>query len=131
MSKHRSFRPSDFSLRDIPLLLVSYIIISLLCILCGLFLELFSPFVRGLLLGLGLGCMGALFLLRDKRPIDVASLPKPSEKVRKMCADPDCTFPSSKFVEAVKVYRAETGLHLTEATAALKAYIAEQQSVEN
>ena len=127
MTRHRPFRPSDFSLRDIPGFLVGYVIISTICVVGGLLLETLPPFGRGVLLGLGMGFFGALFLLRKKRAIDIGNLPQPSENVRRLCDDPACTFPSPLFVKAVKLYRAKTNLHLTEATAVLKAYIAKQQ----
>lgn len=131
MSRHRSFRPSDFSLRDIPGFLVGYVIICVMCVLGGLLLKPLlkplPPFGRGMLLGLGIGFFGALFLLRKKRVVDIGSLPQPSENVRRICDDPACTFPSPLFVKAVKLYRAETNLHLTEATAVLKARVAARQ----
>ena len=127
MSRHRSFRPSDFSLRDIPGFLVGYVIICVIGVLGGLLLEPLPPFGRGTLLGLGMGLFGALFLLRKKRVVDIGSLPQPSENVRRLCDDPACTFPSPLFVKAVKLYRAETNLHLTEATAVLKARVAARQ----
>ncbi|MFT5126619.1 MAG: hypothetical protein ACI8W8_000214 [Rhodothermales bacterium] len=128
MSKHRSFRPSDFSIRDVPGLLVGYLIISVIFVLCGLMIEAFPPFGRGTLFGLGVGLVGALFLLREKREIDIGSLPEPSENVRRKCQDPACTFPSPRFVEAVKIYRDETGASLIEATEVLKGYVAKWQS---
>jgi len=128
MSEHRSFVPSDFSLRDIPGFLVGYVIISAIFVLCGLIIEALPPFGGGMLFGLGLGFLGALFLLREKKEIDIASLPEPSENVRTKCDDPACTFPSPSFVEAVKLYRDETGASLAEATEVLKACVAKRRS---
>ena len=110
-----------------PGFLVGYVIISAIFVLCGFMIESLPPFGRGTLFGLGLGLAGALFLLRGKREIDIGSFPDPSENVRRKCEDSACTFPSSLFVEAVKIYRNETGVSLTEATEVLKAYVAKIQ----
>lgn len=128
MSKHRSFVPSDFSLRDIPGFLVAYVIISAICVLAGLVLQAIPLFWGGMLCGLGIGLLGALILLRDSKAIDIASLPELSENVRTKCDDPTCTFPSRSFVAAVKTYCDETGASLTEGTDVLKAYVAKRQS---
>ena len=54
--------------------------------------------------------------------IDVAALPQPSEKVRAKCDDPNCSL-----VEAVKAYREETGLGLSEAKAVVESYRASKR----
>ena len=59
-----------------------------------------------------------LILIHRKREIDIAKLPEPSAEVRRICEDPNSTL-----AEAVKAYRDETGLGLTEGTAVLKAYL--------
>jgi len=123
MNKHRSFVPSDFSLRELPGFLVVYVVISAVFVLVGLASQALPPFWRGTLLGVGLGFAGALVLLRERKPIDLSAFPEPSEKVRQICDDPNCTFPSPTFVEAVKAYREETGTGLAEATALLKTWI--------
>ena len=122
MKKSRSFVPSDFSFRDTPYFLMVYLVASVICIGVGLAIESIPSFCRGLLSGVGLGFLGALALLRRGKEIDISSLPKPSSQVRAKCSDPD-----SSLVEAVKLYREETGASLTEATAVLRAYIAEEQ----
>lgn len=123
MKKHRSFVPSDFSLRDIPGFLAAYIFISALSVVFGLLLESVSPFLGGIICGLGGGFLGALALLTPRKSIDIATLPEPSANVRAKCDDPNCTL-----VEAVKTYRDETGLSLSQGTAVVKAYINKQQS---
>ena len=128
MSKHRSFVPSDFSLRDIPGFLVAYVILAAICVLAGLTLEAVPPFWGGMLCGLGIGFLGALILLRGSKKVDIASLPEPSENVQIQCADPNCTFPSRSFAEAVKTYCDETGASLSQGTEVLKAYVAKRQS---
>ncbi len=125
MKKSRSFVPSDFSFRDTPYLLVAYLVASAICIGVGLAIESIPSFWRGLLAGVGLGFVGALALLRRSKEIDIASLPKPSSQVRAICSEPDISI-----VEAVKLYRDETGVSLTEATAVLRAYVAEEQHTD-
>lgn len=49
---HRSFVPSDFSLRDIPLTLLAFGVISVASIIMGLVVESFSSFWRGYLWGI-------------------------------------------------------------------------------
>ena len=58
MSKHRSFKPSDFSLRDIPGFIVAYIIISLFSIGLGLLIEALPEFWSGILVGAGFAMLG-------------------------------------------------------------------------
>jgi hypothetical protein len=128
MSKHRSFVPSDFSFRDLPGFLVAYVIVSAICVLAGLTLQALPPYWGGLLCGLGIGFIGALILLRNRKALDVANLPEPSENVRTKCDNPTCTFPSRSFAEAVKTYCDETDANLSEGTEVLKAYVAKRQS---
>jgi len=126
MTEHRSFRVSDFPLRDLPWAVAAYFILSLFSIGLGLLLEPVPPFLSGLLLGAGGALIVAYFLLRPvRKQVDVAALPSPSSKVRAMCDDP-----TASFVKAVKAYREETGLGLTEATAVLRAYQASRQHKE-
>lgn len=131
MNKQRSFRPSDFSFRDFSLrnigaFFAAYLVIAVFSICIGLFLGALPEFWRGVLLGAGLGLVGA-FLLFAPRPqkIDVAALPKPSADVRAKCDDPNCSL-----AEAVKAYRDETGLGLSEAKAVLDSYRASQRLPE-
>jgi hypothetical protein len=118
MTEQRSFRVSDFSLRDVPGFLVVYIIVAAICVLLGLFLEALPGFWRGLVVGAGLGLFAALVLLYPSKKIDIATLPEPSEKVKATCAEPGCSL-----VVAVKAYRDETGVSLHEATAVMKDYL--------
>ena len=97
-------------------------VLSVICILLGLAVETIPQFWRGLLLGLGLGFSGALLILYPKTDIDVTSFPEPSAAVRAKCDDPNCSL-----VDAVKLYREETGAGLSEAAAVLKAYLAESE----
>lgn len=116
MKKHRSFKPSDFSLSDFSLrniggFLAGYLVIAVFAVGIGLFLEALPDFWSGILLGGGLALMGAFLLFVPKhRKIDAASLPRPSAEVMAKCEDPDCS-PA----EAAKAYREETGLGLYEA----------------
>lgn len=75
MSKHRSFVPSDFSLRDVPIFLVAYVIMSAVCVFAGLAIQALPPWWGGMLCGVGLGFCAALLLLRDKpvKAMDEAS----------------------------------------------------------
>lgn len=71
------------------------------------------------------------FAYLNDTQIDVAALPQLSEAVREKCDDLDCPL-----VEAVKAYRDETGLGLSEAKAVVDFYRAsnspkEQDSVPN
>lgn len=127
MSEHRSFVPSDFSLRGIPGFLVAYVTISAICVLVGLTLQGLPPFWGGLLCGVGIGFLGALMLLHEKK-LDITKLPEPSASVQTMCNAPDCKFPCRSFAEAAKAYCDETGATLSEATEVLKAYVAKRQS---
>jgi hypothetical protein len=128
MSKQRSFKISDFSLRDAPWAIAAYLVISLLSIGLGVVLESLPEFWSGVLLGAGCALLGsALFALcfllgPSTKQVDVAALPEPSATVRAKCDDP-----GGSLVEAVKAYREETGLGLTEATAVLRKYQASKQ----
>jgi len=123
MTEHRAFRISDFSIRDVPWVLAAYLVISIFSIGLGIFLESLPGFWSGLLLGSGIALLLAFFLLRPGgKKVNVTALPSPSANVRAKCDDPD-----GSFVEAVKVYREETGLGLTEATAVLRRYQASRQ----
>ena len=127
MSEHRSFKPSDFSLKDIPGFLVAYVIISAICVLVGLTFQGLPLFWGGLLCGVGIGFLGALMLLREKK-LDITKFPEPSASVQTMCNNPDCKFPSRSFAEAVNAYCDETGATLSEGTEVLKAFFAKRQS---
>lgn len=120
MGKHRSFVVSDFSLRDMPYFLVGYLVSCVICVLIGIAVETLPLFLRGLLCGIAVGLAVALALLSPRKAVDIASLPEPSAAVRAKLDDPNCSL-----VEVVKLYRSETGLGLTEATAVLKVYLAE------
>ena len=123
MTEHKSFRVSDFSLRDLPWAVAAYLVLSIFSVGLGLFLDSLPSFWSGLLLGAGGAFIVAFFLLRPvKKKVDVAALPSPSANVRAKCDDP-----SGSFVEAVKAYRVETGLGLAEATAVLRNYQASKQ----
>jgi hypothetical protein len=124
MTEHKSFRISDFSLRDVPWAVAAYLIISLFSIGLGVLLESLSEFWSGLLLGAGCAFLASYFLLRPaKKEVDIAAFPRPSASVMAKCDDPACSL-----VEAVKVYREETGLGLNEAAAVLRNYQASKQS---
>ena len=70
--------------------------------------------------------MGAILLLSPKqRKINVGARPRPSGEVRAKCDDPNCSL-----VEAVKAYRDQTGLGLSEAKAAVESYRASKHHFE-
>lgn len=124
MTEHKSFRPSDVSLREIPGIIVACFVISVVFVALRLLLSGLPDFWNGLLLGGGLALMGAfLLLVRNTRKIDVGALPQPSEEVRAKCEDPNCSL-----VEAIKAYRDETGLGLSEAKAVVDSYRANNSS---
>jgi hypothetical protein len=50
--RHRSFVPSDFSMRDISFMLLVFIIISVVSVVLGLFVESLFSFWRGYLWGI-------------------------------------------------------------------------------
>jgi hypothetical protein len=125
MTEQESVRISSFSIRDIPLAVAAYFVLSLLSIGLGVFLESLPEFWSGVLSGAGLALLGAFFLFGPSpREIDVAALPKPSEKVRAKCDDPNCSL-----VEAVKAYREEAGLGLSEAKALVESYRAKKNTM--
>jgi hypothetical protein len=64
MTEPRSFRISDFSIRDVPWAAAAYVIISLSSIALGAFLESLPKFWSGLLLGAGCGLFASFFLFR-------------------------------------------------------------------
>lgn len=49
---HRSFVVSDFSVRDIPVALLAYVIISVASVALGLAVESLTSFWRGFLFGI-------------------------------------------------------------------------------
>ena len=51
----RSFRPSDFSGRDVSGFLLTYILLSLICVVLGLAVDALSPFGKGCALGIAIG----------------------------------------------------------------------------
>ena len=66
MNEQKSFRPSDFSLREIPGFIVIYIIISLVSVATGFIVEQLPDIWKGTLLGLGVGLIAALIILRPR-----------------------------------------------------------------
>jgi hypothetical protein len=125
MKQLGSFRISDFSLRDVPWGFAAYLILSVFSIGLGAFLDSLPEFWSGLFLGAGCALLASFFLLRPaKKEVDVAALPSPSASVMAKCDDPDCSL-----AEAVKAYREETGLGLTEAAAVLRNYQASKDSI--
>ena len=131
MTEHKSFRSSDFSFGDFTLrnvggFLAAYLVIAVLCICIGLFLEILPQFWRGVLLGGGLALIAAFRMFGPKpQQIDVAALPHPSAEVKAKCDDPNCSL-----VEAVKAYRDQTGLGLSEAKAVVDSYRANKPHLE-
>jgi predicted signal transduction protein with EAL and GGDEF domain len=51
-SRHHSFAPSDFSVREIPGLLLTYAAIAVVCILLGITVEFLTTFWQGFLFGI-------------------------------------------------------------------------------
>ena len=66
MNEQKSFRPSDFSLREIPGFIVIYFIISLVSVAMGIIVEQLPDIWKGALLGLGVGLIVALIILRPR-----------------------------------------------------------------
>ena len=64
MTEHKSFRPSDFSLRDVPGFIVAYLIISAASVVIGLLVEGLPGFWKGVLLGAGCAMLVSVPLLR-------------------------------------------------------------------
>ena len=73
MNKHRSFRATDISLRDIPGFLVAYVIISIISVLLGILVEQMSDFWRGTLVGAGGAMAVSYFLMRPRQKTDDSS----------------------------------------------------------
>lgn len=118
MSERRKSNPRYLSLRDMPGAVAAYAIISAVCVGLGLLVEELPEFWRGVLFGGGLGLMGAYLLLAPKpRKIDVGTLPSPSGEVQAKIEDPNCTI-----VEAIKAYRDQTGVGLSEAKALVESH---------
>ncbi len=118
MTDSKSFRVSDASIRDIPWAVAAFFILSIFSIALGILAGKLPDFWRGVLLGSGGGLIAAFFLLRPAPgKIDIGSLPQPSDRVMAICRDS-----GSSFVEAVKAYREESGVGLSESTAVLRHY---------
>lgn len=54
-SRHRSFRPSDFGMRDLPLLIISFVILSVFSVGFGLLSEQLPESSRFAIFGLAAG----------------------------------------------------------------------------
>lgn len=67
---HRSFLPSDFSLRDVPFTLLAFSVISVTSIVLGLVVESLSSFWRGYLWGIGttIAAMAILWRISNTKP---------------------------------------------------------------
>lgn len=122
MNDHKSFRVSDFSIKDVPLVIVVFFILSLFSIGVGWFIESMTDFWRGVFVGVGVGLgfalIAALWFFRpSSKPIDASAFPRPSAKTLDILKDPN-----QSFIDAVKAYRDETGLGLTETTAVMRAF---------
>jgi hypothetical protein len=67
---HRSFVPSDFSLRDIPFTLLAFIVISVASTVLGLFVESLSTFWRGYVWGIvtTIAAMAILWQVSSTKP---------------------------------------------------------------
>lgn len=107
--KHRSFVPSDFSARDVPWVFLGCLVVLVFLTGFAFLFHSVPVFWRGFFLGL---CVMFILLGPRGKKIDIAALPRPSEAVRAKCGDPACPL-----VEAVKAYREETGVGLSEAKA--------------
>ena len=67
--KHRSFVISDFSVRDIPVALLAFAMISIASVVLGLAVESLPSFCRGFLFGFAVtlaAVVGLSLLLRKK-----------------------------------------------------------------
>ena len=67
MSDPKSFKPTDFSLRDIAGFVVIYLIISVVAVALGLLAEGLPDFWKGVLLGSGVTLIVALLIFRTQR----------------------------------------------------------------
>lgn len=116
MNQTRSFRPSDFTFRELPgLLIPAFLILSAFSVGLGLLLESASPSWKGLLVGAGAATLILVgWFCAGSKPVDASTLPEPSETVRTML-----DAPGASVVHAVKAYRQETGRSLAEAKAAV------------
>lgn len=123
MPGHRSFVPSDFSLRDVFSLLVGAGALWLF----GTMSDSLPTFWKGVLCGFGLGFVLASSLRSRPEGARAAHLSEPHaspaelpESVRVSLDDPTCVFASPGFIEAIKLYKEATGASLREATDTLK-----------
>ena len=66
VNQSKSFRPTDFSLRDVPGFLIAYVILSALFVVGGLVVPLLPPFVNGALFGFGIGLFATMKLVCAK-----------------------------------------------------------------
>ena len=121
-SEYKSFRcSSESSLRNLPLYLIVFMIISLFNIICGLVLEFINDFWQGLINGIIFGFASVLLILKvidSKEKVDTSSFPEPSEKIKVMLSEPNYAL-----ANVVAEYMKETGSTLTEAAAVIKEHI--------
>jgi hypothetical protein len=118
----KSFRPSDFGVRDLPLILVTIGLVTLIAFGLSFLTALISPefriFIGGLAAGLMLSSGVAHWRVKPRKQVP----PRPlSEKVKSLARDPN------RKIEAIKVYREETGAGLAEAKEAVEDYVRQLQ----
>ena len=103
--KARSFRVSDFALRDLPLLALSFVLLTLFSLGLAWFLELLPEKGRWICLGLAIGFyLGIVFGSSVRRPTLKTSEPVSanaplSPEVQALAKDP------AQFIAAIKRFR--------------------------
>ena len=97
----RSFRVSDFALRDLPLLALAFALLTLFSLVLGWFLELLPAKGRWICLGLAVGFyLGIVFGSGCRRSAAKTNYDL-SPEVKAMAKDP------SQLVAAIKLFRQE------------------------
>jgi hypothetical protein len=115
-----SFRPSDFGVRDLPYILVALAALTGLGLAIDWVANLLSHDLRLFLGGLAAGWLlsACLTAWRDRRRRTSRPPGAPlSERVKELARGPDHK------LEAIRVYREETGAGLAEAKTAIEGYL--------
>ncbi len=120
----RSFRLLGYGWSDLPALFVALVLS--LALLTGFSVALASALsflttgVQKLLLGLSIGYLIAIKIRQPAPSVPQKPAPPPSERVRAIAQDP------KRKIEAIKLYREETGAGLKEAKEAVEACVRDQ-----
>jgi len=124
MKSHSSFKITDIKKSEFPGIMVIFFVISVLSVAMGLLMERLPDIVQGLIIGLGLGWMLGLmiYLYGKKETSGPEHCPPPSDKVLSILHDSE-----GSLIEAIKVYREETGVGLNDAARVLKRHQDQRQ----